>query len=215
MIGEQRIALREVSWDLYDLLSDAIDKRQHVYLAYDGRDLEIMTKGRIHEGRRELLSWFVRYVTSELRIRCRGLGETTWKRPVIRRGLEADFCYYLTPEKLAADAASLARKSDDIADDPNPDMAIEIDLSRSRIDRPGIYAALKVGELWRFEEESLVIEHLQPDGNYIPSESSRFLPVRAEEVYRWVAVEDSSDELAWEQRLREWIRAELAPRRNP
>ena len=55
----------------------------------------------------------------------------------------------------------------------------------------------------------MVIEHLQPDGTYAPSESSRFLPVQAAEVYRWVAVEDSSDELAWEQRLRAWIRAEL------
>ena len=47
------------------------------------------------------------------------------------------------------------------------------------------------------------------------SRSSRFLPVRAEEVRRWVVDEDFSDELAWEQRLRAWARAELMPRRNP
>jgi Uma2 family endonuclease len=214
IMGEQRIALRDVSWDLYILLSDAIGERQSVYLAFDGRDLEIMTKGRIHEVYRERLARIINAMTFELRIRCRGVGETTWKRPEIARGLEADLGYYFTPEKLAADSRSLARMSRDIADYPNPDMAVEIDISPPEVDRPAIYAALKVTEVWRFGEESMVIEHLQPDGTYAPSESSRFLPVRAEEVYRWVAVEDSSDELAWEQRLREWIRAELAPRRG-
>ena len=43
--GEQRIVIRDLTWDLYDKLSDAIDERQHVRLTYDGRDLEIMTTG--------------------------------------------------------------------------------------------------------------------------------------------------------------------------
>jgi len=212
LLAEQRIVIRDVSWDLYDLLADAISEQQNVYLAYDGRDLEIMTKGRIHENYQEVLGWFVRFVVSELKIRCRSLGETTWKRAAIERGLESDLCYYFSPEKIAADVAAVARKSNDIADYPNPDLAVEVDISPSLVDRPAIYAALKVPEVWRFEQESLVIEHLGEDGTYGPAESSRFLPVRAEEVYRWVAVEDSSDELVWEERLRDWARAELKQR---
>jgi Uma2 family endonuclease len=214
ILAEQRIVIRNVSWDLYDLLADAIDERQHVHLAYDGKDLEIMTKGRMHEVYRAFFVRLVNALTFELRIRCSDLGETTWKRPEIMRGLESDLCYYFTAKKLAADAKSRARKSNKLADYPNPDMAIEIDISPSEIDRPAISAALKVPELWRFDGESLVIEQLQKDGTYAPVESSRFLPARAEEVYRWVGVEDTNDELAWEQRLREWVRAELAPRRN-
>jgi len=213
VLAEQRIVIRDVSWDLYDMLSDAIGEKQHVYLAYDGRDLEIMTKGRIHENYGSFLGKFVSALTFELRIRCRSLGETTWKRAAIERGLESDLCYYFLPEKIAADVAAVARKSNDIADYPNPDLAIEVDISPSLVDRPAIYAALKVPEVWRFEEESLLIEHLGADGAYSPVESSQFLPVRAEEVYRWVAVEDSSDELLWEQRLRDWARAELQQRR--
>ena len=212
--GEQRIVIRNVSWDLYDLLSNAIDERQHVYLAYDGKDLEIMTKGRVHEVYRAFFGRLVNALTFELRIRCSDLGETTWKRPEIARGLESDLGYYFTAKKLAADAKSRGRKSNKVADYPNPDLAIEIDISPSEVDRPAIYAALKVPEVWRFDGESFGIEHLKQDGTYASVESSRFLPVRAEEVYRWVAVEDSSDVLAWEQRLREWVRAELAPRRN-
>jgi Uma2 family endonuclease len=215
IMGEQRIAIRNVSWDLYDLLSDAIGEGQHVHVAFDGKDIEIMTTGIVHDDFKEMLGWFVRILTSELRIRSRGAGQTTWKRPEIARGLEADLCYFFSAEKLAVVAASRTRKSNNIADYPNPDLAVEIDITPPEVDCPGIYAALKVTEVWRFGEESLVIEHLQQDGTYAPSESSRFLPVQAKEVYRWVAVEDSNDELAWEQRLREWVRAELAPRRNP
>ena len=94
----------------------------------------------------------------------------------------------------------------------NPDLAIEIDISPSQIDRPSIYRALKVAEVWRFDGASLVIEQLRPDGTYAASASSRFLPVRSDEVLRWIRDEDSSDELAWELRLREWARTELTPR---
>jgi Uma2 family endonuclease len=213
--GDQRIAIRDVSWEIYDLLSDAVGERQHVYLAFDGKDMEIMTKGRAHEGFRAILARFVIFVTSELRIRCRELGETTWKRPEIARGLESDLCYYFTAEKRAADVEAMAHKITDIAAYPNPDLAIEIDLSMPEVDRPGIYAALNVAELWRFDGEAFIIENLQPNGTYQAVEISRFLPVRAEDVRRWVIDEDFSDELAWEQRLRAWARAELLPRRNP
>jgi Uma2 family endonuclease len=208
--GEQRIAIRGVSWDLYDRLSDAIDPRQHIYLAYDGKDLEIMTKGRWHEHYKELFGRFVSRVTAALTIRRATLGETSWKRPEVARGLEADQCYYFTPDKIAADARARARKSEDIADYPNPDLAIEVDLSPSQIDRPSIYATLQVPEIWRFDGANVVIEQLGPDGSYSPVDSSRFLPVTAKDILRWIVHEDSSDELEFERRVTEWAR-ELRP----
>ncbi len=101
---------------------------------------------------------------------------------------------------------AFARKSNDPADFPNPDLAIEIDLSRPKVDRPSIYAVLGVVEVWQFDGETLVIEHLQADGSYASVESSQFLPIRAEDVRRWLVVEDSTHRLAWERRLGEWAR---------
>ena len=91
-----------MSWDLYDRLSDAIGEGQHVYLAYDGRDLELMTKGRIHEDYRELFGRFVDVLTFELRIRCRGVGETTWKRPRSREVWKPTSATDFAAEKLEA-----------------------------------------------------------------------------------------------------------------
>ena len=44
--AETRIAIRGVEWKVYDLLSDAVGEGSHVRMAYDGKDLEIMTKGQ-------------------------------------------------------------------------------------------------------------------------------------------------------------------------
>ena len=89
---------------------------------------------------------------------------------------------------------------------------IEIDISPSKIDRFGIYAALQVPEIWRFESESVAIEQLAPGGTYVAAAWSRFLHVRPTEVARWVVAEESPRGLAWEQRLGEWVRTDVAPR---
>ena len=128
------------------------------------------------------------------------------------RGLESDESYFFRAEKLASIAAARARKSSDLADIPNPDLGIEVDYSPSKIDRPGIYAALKVAEVWRFDGENVFIDRLSADGTYQVVDGSQFLPLKADEIRRWVVEEDSSDESAWARRLRAWVRAELAPR---
>jgi Uma2 family endonuclease len=157
--GEKRILLRGLSWELYDRLSDAIGEGQNVRLTYACGDLEIMTTGNLHEDFKELFGRLVNAVTVELDIPCKSAGQTTWKRPGITRGLEADQCYYFAAATLAAVAEALARKSNDVADYPNPDLAIEIDLSPPEIDRADIYGKLKISEVWRFDGHRLVIEH--------------------------------------------------------
>lgn len=71
------------------------------------------------------------------------------------------------------------------------------------------YQVLQVGEVWRFDGDTVVIEQLGPDGVYISVASSRFLPIRVEEVVRWVVEEDTDDLPARRERLRAWILAEL------
>lgn len=212
--AETRIAIRGVAWKVYDVLSDAVGEGSHVRMAYDGKDLEIMTKGRIHEYFRDLFGQFVNEVCNALSIRKVPAGETTWKRPELARGLEADQSYYFEPEKIVADAAALKRRSMDIADYPNPDMAVEIDISPPEVDREGIYKSLKVAEIWRFDGEEVTIEQLQEDGTYAVADMSRFLPIKAVEIRRWIGEEDSSDQTAWCLRLRAWLRR-VASRRKP
>ena len=204
--GEARLVVPDASWRVYETWVDSLPESTPVRMAYDGRDLEIMTKGPDHEDYRQLLGHLVVEIARSLKLPLKGLGETTWKRAEIQRGIEADQCYYFNSEKLRAAAKS--RGDNDVTAFPNPDLAIEIDLSPSLIDRPGIYAAMGVAEVWRFDGEILTIERLGPDGRYEEVAASTFLGVRPDEVVRWLVAEDTSDEIAWLERLSAWLRNE-------
>ena len=205
-VPERRVVYRGVDWSFYEQLVDSIPESSPIHVDYDGKDLEVMSKGWEHDRSKRRLGRIVDIVAEEYGIPFDGNGETTWKRPDVGRGLEADESFYFQPEKLAAAAESASRRSNDIADYPNPDLAIEVDISRPQVDRPGIYAALKVTEVWRFDGEQVVIERLTPQGVYESVETSGFLPVRAEDVRRWLVDGYSLGESAWAQRLRAEIR---------
>jgi Uma2 family endonuclease len=210
--AEERGVMRGVSWNLYDRLTDAIGERSSIRVAFDGKDVEIMVVGPIHENLGDLLSLFVNEVYDGLEIDCQGLRSTTWKRPEVDRGVESDLCYYFDPAKLEVCEAAIARNSNDAADYPNPDLVIEIDISPSKIDRPGIYSKLRTPEVWRYSNDTVSIEQLAADGTYVAAESSRFLYVRAEEVTRWLIEGKSTKRRAWKRRIQDWVRAELRPR---
>ena len=130
----------------------------------------------------------------------------------VKRGVEPDSCYYFDPLKFLACAAAEKSGSDTVNDYPNPDLVVEVDLSPSKIDRPGIYAGLQVPELWRIHNKIVSIEQLDASGEFVAAQQSRFLPVRPEDVTRWVFTEDSSDPIIWKQRLREWVQTDLSNR---
>jgi Uma2 family endonuclease len=204
---DKRVVISDVTWDDYENLVDLMGECGNRRVAFDGRDIEMLTLGPFHERQKSLLDWFIMIVAGELKIERQPMGSTTWKRKNLERAIESDVCYYFDPAKLAAFAA--AAHSDDVDLYPNPDLAAEVDISPPRIDRPGIYAALEVPEIWRVRNKAVSIEQLGPDGTYQTVPSSRFLPVRAEDVTRWVFSEDSRSLVAWEERLRKWIRHEV------
>jgi Uma2 family endonuclease len=206
--GDHRTVFRGVGWETYESLSRAQGEGDHVRLAYDGKDLEIMTTSNLHENLKGLAGKFIDAVASWSRIAHVSSGEATLNAVDAKRGLQADQSYCFEPEKVRMAREALARGSMDPDDYPKPDLAVEIDLSPSQVDRPGIYAALRVPEIWRVRwGGTVVIEHLQPDGSYAPAEASRFLPVRAEEIHAWLTAEDVSREDAWYRRFQEWAMA--------
>jgi Uma2 family endonuclease len=204
-LPERRVVFRDVDWSFYDAVVNRIPEGRNLHADFDGRDLELMGNGPYHEDLKHRLGLIIHEITVELGIPCKGLAETTWKRPELKRGIEADQSYIFKPAKLALIAG--VRDWNQVEDFPNPDLAIEIDISRPQIDREGIYAALGVEELWRVAYDAVVIERLSSDGGaYAPVETSGFLPVRAADLTRWLIENDSRDESAWTRRLRAEIR---------
>jgi Uma2 family endonuclease len=210
---DTRIIVAGVTWSDYEDLVDQAGESRNCRIAFDGKDIEMMTLGPFHERQKSLIDWFIMIVASELRIERQPMGSTTWKRKKLRRAIESDVCYYFDPVKLAAAAA--AAHSDDVDLYPSPDLVVEVDISPPKIDRPGIYAALLVPEFWRVRDRLVSIEHLGPDGTYAPVPRSRFLPVRSDDATRWVFLEDSESVVRWEERLRDWVRNEFVVASNP
>ncbi len=208
-VPDRRVVYRGVDWSFYERLVDSIPEGGHIHVDYDGRDLELMSLGPKHEKINSRLDPLIGIIAREWNVPFARMGQTTWKRQEVSRGLESDRSYYFLPEKLAQDEEAWGRGSDDIADYPNPDLAVEVDISPPQVDRAGIYAALRVAEVWRFVSGQVVIERLTPQGTYAAAETSGFLPVRPEEIRRWL-FEGPRGDWDWD----EWVRAEVHRKRQ-
>ena len=209
---EERGVMRGVSWNLYDRLTDAIGEQSSIRVAFDGKDVEIMVVGPVHEGVRALLDMFVSLVAESLDLDFQPLGETTWKREEAARGLEPDVSYCFDPEKVAICRSAHWRGLNDGLLFPIPDLMAEIDISPPKVDRDAIYSKLLPPEVWRFSAGAVSIEHLGADGKYTVADASRFLYVRPEEVTKWLRDADTMPRPAWMRSVRDWAWAELRAR---
>lgn len=206
---EQRFLIRAVDWDWYEKLLELVGDRGAIRITYDRGNLELMSPALKHEDYKTLFGRFIETVTEELELPCRGAGSTTWKKRIEDRGLEADESFYLANTHRMAGK----REKVDLNVDPPPDLAIEIEISRSALDRMAIYAALGVPEVWRFDGETLRVEELH-DGAYIEADHSSAFPfLHPHEIAHWItAAESAVDHSPWGRQLRRWVRDELAPR---
>ncbi len=163
---DDRIVIRGVDWGFYEQLVDSIPEGANLHVNYDGKDLEIMTLGPNHDGCKKLSVDSSRRSRKNWRSLTRVRGKRRGNGPRSLAALRLTRAISFRPEKLAMVAQAKARRSRLIADYPNPDLGIEVDISPSKIDRPGIYAALQVAEVWRFEGETeqVIIERLGEDG---------------------------------------------------
>ncbi len=204
--AEQRIVLRGISWETYLKLAEEMGNKRGLK-SYNRGVLELMAPELIHEDFGNVFDRFIIAATDALGVPCKGVGSTTWNDPKAERGLEADKAYWLTAEKIAAFARNRQMKA---IDAPRPDLAVEIDISRPKVDRTEIYATLGIREVWRFDGKSLRIDQLRADGTYETVPESRFLPIPTAEIVRWVTQETEEDDNAWMRRCREWVIATQA-----
>lgn len=166
-ISESKVLLQGVSWSTYQALVQDLAEKPNKRLTYDHQWLEIMTPLPEHEANKRLLGRIVEATTEELGLEIYSLGSTTWSREDLQRGLEPDECYYITAESQVR-----GKKRIDLTVDPPPDLAIEIDITSSSLDRLEIYASLRIKEIWRFDGERLLIYVLDGKSYQIQSQSA-------------------------------------------
>ena len=164
-----RLTLRGVPWSLYDQLlavvGDGLPR-----MTYDRGMLEMEMPSQRHEAMKWMAGRFVEAYAEESGIDYEAAGSTTWRRQAIEGGLEADESYYFQ------NYARVRGREVDLATDPPPDLAVEIDLSPPDVEKASIYARLGVPEIWRWRDGRLAVLVRQPDGGYGERQQSLALP---------------------------------------
>jgi len=205
----QRLVLYSIPWKSYDAILHALDGRR-LRITYDRGTLEIMTIGFPHEFYKYLFGRFVDIVTLELIIAMIPGGSLTFRRETMEKGLEPDQCYWIQNAALM-----VGKKKYDIEVDPPPDVAIEIDIFSSSLDRMSIYAALGVREVWRYDGETLQVFHLVA-GKYKLKDRSRALPMLPmQELLRFVKESEGAEHTTVMRSFTKWVRETLVPVSGP
>jgi Uma2 family endonuclease len=201
-----RVVLEGISWETYEALLEDLAE-EHFILTYDNGTLEIMAPAPRHDRAGYMLARLVGAFTEVRNIPIAGFGGTTWRRKDRRKGLEADECFYIRSEPLVR-----GREDIDLANDPPPDLAIEVENTRSSLNKQGIYAALGVAELWRYLKERLTVHVLQPDGTYaISTVSPSFPDLPLSEIERFMHQRHGTSETEWVRSFRDWVAQRYRP----
>lgn len=202
----QRLTIDNVDWRTYSRLLRVFAERPGYRLTYDRGRLEIMSPSVLHEGAADFLGRLVVILTEELGLPIRSGGSTTVRRRARRRGLEPDRCFWIASEPLVRGKARL-----DFAVDPPPDLAIEVDVTSSSLDRMSIYAGLGVPEVWRLDGPTLTFQALGAGSAYSGAATSLAFPRLAPaDLLRFLALLPA-EENGVARQFRAWVRQHLVP----
>lgn len=203
--AEQHFVLSNVDWDTYVTISDKLGER-NIRINYDGVNLEFMSTSLEHERAKHLLALLLSVLTQEMDIDILGGGSMTCRRQDLNRGFEPDECYWIEHE-----AQMRGRIDIDLTRDPSPDLMLEVEISRSFVDRLALAARLGVPEVWRWDGETFRIMLLGSDGQYSESEHSRALPfLPIADLVRFLHPDASQSETKLLRAFRTWAREQMA-----
>lgn len=203
-LAEQRTVLHNISWQTFEALLKETGEDRGSRFAYDCGTLEIMTPLFEHENPKIQLDRFIIVLAEELEIEIKSAGSTTLKRRIENRGIEPDNCYYIQNE-----LAIRGRQELDLETDPPPDLAIEIDITSSSVNKFGIYSSLGVPEVWRYNGRVLKFYQLA-DGQYVECEFSIAFPlISVTDMSRFIEQSKTFGEIALLKSFRAWVRDKI------
>jgi Uma2 family endonuclease len=199
--AEDRFLLTGIGWGFYRAFCDELEGRR-IRLSYDRGNLEIMMTKAPHEFYKKLLARFIEAVALEWEIPIRSGGSMTIQRKDLERGFEPDECWWIANEHIVR-----GRREFNFRRDPPPDLAIEVEITSSLVDRIGIYAAMKVPEIWRFDGQTLRFQILKSTGKYHTARHSLAYPIlRPEHVARFLILDPTVDETTCVRQFLELVR---------
>jgi Uma2 family endonuclease len=200
---EEIIHLSGISWQTYETLLAELNENRRLRLTYNRGNLEIMAPSPEHEIYKKTIGRFVETLAEELNMRIYPLGSTTFKRGELS-GAEPDECFYIKNINIVK-----GKKRIDLAQDPPPDLVVEIDITSSSQNRFEVYADIGVPEIWRYDGNSLIINILQ-NQEYVAVERSLAFPnLPLAEISNFLQQVGQKDYLELVREFRDWIKSQI------
>ena len=198
---EQKVILNGVSWETYQRLLAERGENSSPRFNYDRGTLEIMAPSFEHETLKDTIALLVELLAIERAIDFLGAGSTTFRREDLDKGFEPDACFYIQNAPRVR-----GKKEIDLFVDPSPDLVIEIDVTRSSLNKLGIYSGMAVPEVWLCVGGELTILKLELDRYVEHADSTTFPNVTAATLTKFVRSSQELERNAWVHRVREWAR---------
>jgi Uma2 family endonuclease len=201
--GEQHLLLDGVDWPSYLAIGRALVDQPGLRLTYQRGSLEFMTTSPQHEIYKKHLARFIEILAEELDQPFATAGSMTFQHEDLRRGLEADDCFWFEHESVMRGKLTWDYKAD-----PPPDLGLEIEITRSALDCMDIYARLRVPEVWRFDGRQLTAYRLRSDGTYQQEPASHIFPsVPLDQLVSFLDLAQTTDVLSVIRSFRQWARS--------
>jgi Uma2 family endonuclease len=120
----QRIYLHDIDWQEFEQILLELGEQRATRIAYFDGELEIRMPLPEHERAKVLIGDLLKILLEELDLSWESLGSSTFKKESMKAGIEPDDCFYIKNCRAMIDKKRL-----DLAIDPPPDLAIEVDLT--------------------------------------------------------------------------------------
>ena len=160
--------LRYQTWTDYEALIASRRDDAAIKIRFNARtqEISIMAPLPAHGNRSRTLADLVTTLLRHQKRDWHGFDPVTLKR-FQQAGAEPDACFYIQNWR-----AVLGKERIDLAQDPPPDLAIEMDLTS--LTDLAVYQTLAIPELWIYRQGSLKIYQLTPQGYQERSVSPTF-----------------------------------------
>lgn len=143
--GEYRTTLRQIDWPQYQQLLTKMRRDRTARFAYYRGSLEMMNALDEHDRLHRLIESLILVVTQELELAVESYKVPSLIREDLQVGLEPDTAYYIQ------NAARMRQRNAIVLElDPPPDLILDVELSRSALNKFEMYAALGIPEVWRY-----------------------------------------------------------------
>lgn len=199
--GETRVLLENITWQTFKTMLAEMGSERANKISYRQGNIEVMTPLKLHESSNRLIEVFIGVLCEELGLEVNRVGSLTLTRDDLEYGAEPDSSYYIQNELLVREKENI-----DLAFDPPPDLVLEVEYSRPKIDKFKLYAAMGIPEFWRYNGTTLRV-YILANGQYSETQTSpTFAAIPIKEIPRFIEESKKIGQIAVTRAFRTWVK---------